>query len=68
MAQVRGGHLLLQRTAPELAAGYARYYLRVAGLTPPTGDPSAAFAEAFPLPPAIVEALRRQIDTMLEGI
>jgi hypothetical protein len=32
-AQVRGGYLLLEKTAPELAAGYAQYYLRVAGAT-----------------------------------
>jgi hypothetical protein len=66
-AQVLGGLLLLERTAPEHAAGYARFYLRVAGI-PPSGDPAAALAEAFPLPAAIVDALRRQIEVALEGI
>jgi hypothetical protein len=66
-AQVRGGYLLLEKTAPELAAGYAQYYLRLAGATL-TGDPAAALATAFPLPQAIVDAVRRQIESTLEGI
>jgi hypothetical protein len=66
-AQVRGGLLLLERTAPEQVAGYARYYLRVAGLTP-SADPAGELAAAFPLPAAVVEALRRQIEVALEGI
>jgi hypothetical protein len=66
-AQVRGGLVLLEKTAPELAAGYARFYLRLAGAAP-TGDPAAALAAAFPLPEVIVGALRRQIEISLEGI
>lgn len=65
---VRGGALLLQRVAPELVPGYMRFYLRTAGLSAPTGDPSAAFASAFSLPQAILSAVGRQIDTALGGI
>lgn len=65
---VRGGALLLQRTAPELVPGYMRYYLRSAGATAPSGDPTAAFAAAFPLPSGILDAISRQLDTVLGGI
>lgn len=67
-AQVRGGLLLLQRVAPELAAGYARFYLAAAGQAATAGDPVAALATAFPLPAGMVEALTRQIDVTLGGI
>jgi hypothetical protein len=67
-AQVRGGLLLLQRVAPELAAGYARYYLAAAGQSTTAGDPVAALATAFALPAGMVEALTRQIDITLGGI
>ncbi len=66
-AQVRGGYVLLQRLAPALAPGYARFYLREAGRSP-TGDPAAALATAFPLPQAIADALTRQIEITLGGI
>jgi hypothetical protein len=66
-AQVRGGLLLLQRAAPEFAAGYARYYLSVADERT-TGDPIAALAAAFPLPAGIADALARQIEIILAGI
>jgi hypothetical protein len=66
---VRGGALLIQRIAPELAPGYMRYYLRAAGLSArATGDPSAAFASAFPLPELIISAITRQLDIVLAGI
>lgn len=65
---VRGGALLLQRAAPELVPGYMRFYLRTAGATAPTGDPTAAFSAAFPLPQAILSAVGRQIDSALGGI
>ncbi len=55
---VRGGALLLQRTAPELASGYARYYSR-------GGDP-AALASQFPLPDKIRDALAHQIDLAIK--
>jgi hypothetical protein len=65
---VRGGALLLQRVAPNLVPGYMRFYLQTAGATAPSGDPTAAFAAAFPLPQAILTSLSRQIDVVLGGI
>lgn len=65
---VRGGALLIQKTMPELAEAYMRYYLGQTGATPPTGDPRAAFEAAFPLPTAIVTALGSAIDSVLGGI
>jgi hypothetical protein len=56
---IRGGYMLLAKAAPELAEGYARYYLR----TSPAGRDLAA---AFPLPDAIRDALSRQIDLELK--
>ena len=67
-ALVRGGAMLLQRVAPELADGYARYYLRTARVQFSTGDAMAALATAFPLPDAIRDGIRRQIDVVLGGI
>ena len=67
-ALVRGGAMLMQKVAPELADGYARYYLRVARVPVPAGNPAAALAAAFPLPEAIVEGIRRQIEIVLGGI
>jgi hypothetical protein len=66
---VRGGALLLERIAPELALGYMRYYLRVAGAqVTATADPRGAFAAAFPLPQIIVGAITRQLEVVLGGI
>ena len=65
-AAVRAGYLLLERVAPDLAPGYARYYLREA--TTPPSDPGAALASAFPLPEAIREAINRQLAVVLGGI
>jgi hypothetical protein len=67
-ALVRGGAMLMQRVAPELADGYARYYLREARAVPPKGDAMAALAATFPLPDAIRDAIQRQIDVVLGGI
>jgi len=67
-ALVRGRAMLMQRVAPELADGYARYYLRSARVQFSTGDPMAALATAFPLPDAIRDGIRRQIDVVLGGI
>jgi hypothetical protein len=66
-AAVRGGLLLLERAAPELADGYARYDLRVANVTP-AGDARAALATSFPLPDLLRDAISRQIDLVLGGI
>jgi len=52
---VRGGYMLLSKAAPELADGYARYYLR-------TSRAGTDLATAFPLPDAIRDALSHQID------
>lgn len=64
---VRGGALLLAKLAPELVDGYARYYLRAAGITP-SGDPNAQLATAFPLPPLIRDAIASQIQIVVGGI
>ena len=66
-AAVRAGYLVLEKAAPDLAEGYARYYLRIAGVAA-GADPRAALATAFPLPPAIREALERQIEVVRGGI
>jgi len=66
-ALVRGGALLLQKTAPELADGYARFYLRAAGVSA-TGDAQATLVREFPLPELIRDAINRQIDSVLGGI
>jgi len=65
---VRGGALLLQRVAPELVPAYMRFYLATLGRPAPSGDPSAAFAAAFSLPAAILNAVNKQIDVVLGGI
>ena len=65
---VIGGALLLQRIAPDLADGYARYYLRIAGRAVPSGDPQAALRTAFPLPENFRTAFLRQLDIVLGGI
>jgi hypothetical protein len=67
-ALVRGGALLMQRVAPELADGYARYYLRAARVSFTSGDAMAALATAFPLPDTIRDAIQRQIEVVLGGI
>jgi hypothetical protein len=47
--------------------GYARFYLRAAGVST-TGDAQAALVREFPLPDLIREAINRQIDAVLGGI
>lgn len=66
-AAVRGGLLLLQKTIPSLADGYARYYLRAANRQPGT-NPQAMLATVFPLPETIRTALASQLDVVLGGI
>lgn len=65
---VHGGALLMKRLFPELAADYMRFYLRTANRAVPAGDPSAAFAAAFPLPAAIVQAMDSRIGLVIGGI
>ena len=66
-ALVRGGAMLIQRLAPEMADAYARYYLRAARVTF-SGDAMAALAKAFPMPDAIRDGIQRQLDVVLGGI
>jgi hypothetical protein len=69
LGQVQAGAMLLAAIAPELRDGYVRYYveqanMRRSGMTAYT----ALFDDGFALPPAIREALQRQIDIILSGI
>lgn len=66
-AGVRGGAMLLQRIAPELVDGYARYYLRSANRSIGTNAMTSLTA-AFPIPELIREAMSRQLDVVLGGI
>jgi hypothetical protein len=64
---VLGGLLLMEKSAPELADGYARYYLRASGATPGS-NPRAELAARFQLPTALRDALARQMDIVMGGI
>jgi len=64
-AAVRGGEMLLARLDPAARAGYMAYYLRVAGEAVPSGDATAAFEKAFPLPKPILDAIARQLENVL---
>jgi len=64
---VRGGALLLQRTSPELADGYMRYYLASVNRAP-GANVQATFVATFTLPDTIRDALTRQLDVVLGGI
>ncbi|MDQ2891296.1 MAG: hypothetical protein M3R65_12200 [Gemmatimonadota bacterium] len=66
-ASVRGGLMLLQKFVPELADGYARYYVTATGATP-TATPRVQLASLFPLPDAIRDAIARQINMVDSGI
>jgi hypothetical protein len=65
---VRGGAMLLQKIAPELVAGYERYYLRSANRTVPSGSATVAFEAAFPIPNEVRDAVARQLEVVLGGI
>ena len=64
---VRGGLMLLQKAQPQWAAGYAKFYLRVARVSY-AGDPVAALERAFPLNADLAGTIRRQIDAAFGGI
>jgi hypothetical protein len=64
---VRGGLLWLENSAPDLADGYARFYLQQAGRTP-GADPRAELVKMFPLPTAIRDAIARQLESAAGGI
>lgn len=66
-AAVRAGAMLLQRIAPELVDGYARYYLTSAGRAVGS-NPTASLVAAFPLSDLIREAISRQLDVVLGGV
>jgi hypothetical protein len=66
-AAVRAGAILLQRAIPELADGYARYYLTTAN-QPIGSNVQASLAAAFPLPETIRAAINSQLDVVLGGI
>ncbi len=68
LAAVRGGAMLLARIAPELVAGYMRYYLGLAVVTDGDRDREQVFAATFPLPDELRDALHQQVDIILSGI
>ena len=69
MGQVQAGAMLLAAIAPELRDGYMRYYVEQANIRRSgTAADSALFDSGFALPPAMREALQRQIDIILSGI
>mgnify|MGYP001556041696 CR=1 FL=1 len=66
-ATVRGGLMLLEKFVPELADGYARYYISASGIAP-DANPRAQLAARFPIPNAIRDAIARQINNVTSGI
>lgn len=67
IANVRAGALLMAKLSPDLATGYARFYLRASGVKY-EGDVMAAFARAFPVPSGMLESIERQIAVAFGGI
>jgi hypothetical protein len=67
-AAVRGGVILLKRIAPELVAGYERYYLRSANVSFTPGEEEATLARVFPLPDNILYGMTRQLEIVFGGI
>jgi hypothetical protein len=66
-ATVRAGLMLLEKFVPELADGYARYYVSATGARP-SATPRTQLASLFPIPDAIRDAMKRQIDNIDSGI
>ena len=66
-AAVRGGLQLLQKVAPELVIGYARYYLDAAHISYTPGAEVAAIEKAFPLRQTIADELTNQLNADLSG-
>ena len=64
---VRAGAMLLQKIAPELVNGYARYYLLSANRSVGT-NPVTSLTSVFSLPEGIRDAIQRQLDVVLGGI
>jgi hypothetical protein len=68
-AALHAGLLLLQRTIPEEAEGYALFYLRLLGQpTPAPGAAAKALAESLPIPAEILSSINSQLDLLLEGL
>ncbi|MCC6316449.1 MAG: hypothetical protein IT361_02070 [Gemmatimonadaceae bacterium] len=67
LAAVRGGAIMLDRVAPDLAIGYRRYYLGIARQVPGSDVPRQ-FDTVFAMPDALRKALEQQIDLVLNGI
>ena len=65
---VRGGLLLLEKTLPDMADGYMRYYLTSAAKPIPASGLRGAFEQAFPLPEQILAAVSSQLESVLGGI
>jgi hypothetical protein len=67
-AAVLAGYYLTLKTSPELADGYARYYLRAANVQSAGANAEPALLATFPVPTNIREEIRRQLDVVLGGI
>jgi len=68
-ASLRAGLLLLQRTLPGEAEGYARFYLRILGKPAPTaGGAVAALEAAMPLQGDILDTMKKQLELYLGGL
>lgn len=70
IGQVQAGAMMLARVAPELLAGYQRYYLSQVGVRfdGAASGLSSAFEQKFSVPTIIRDALAKQIDIVLSGI
>jgi hypothetical protein len=70
LAALRGGAILLQRTAPQRVDEYRRFFLEAAGHPAParSAELAAAFDAAFPLSPELLRGLEAAVDMALAGI
>jgi hypothetical protein len=64
---VRAGAILLEKAAPDFVEGYMRYYLAQVGENA-GADVRAAFERVFPLPQAIADGIRREMEIIYGGI
>lgn len=67
-AAVLAGYYVTLKTNPELADGYARYYLRVANVNSAGANAESALLATFPIPTNIRDEIKRQLDVVLGGI
>lgn len=68
LATVRGGALLLAAAAPDKVEAYQRFYLRAAGINAPVGNPTLLFESTFPIPDAVRDGMKKQVEILLGGI